>query len=306
MGGVDTIGVLDANGATADGASISGTDLYMQSASATAPGLVNITTQTMAGAKTFSTSLQSPIFKSSTANVASTGVLRLANNSDSIGFRNAANSSDKVMKLNASDNFSFSASLDMGGNFLQQVGTLQYLGATSGTIAISPPATVTNYTLVMPSAQGAASTLMQNDGSGNLTWVPIGAAFTTSVTTLTNWTGASTAWGDLTSTAAPLALGTYLITGTLDWVFNGATVSAAAGTVYMALSVNSGTTTTDQVIGVNQITLLAPTVTSDRSASLVYVLTVSGSPKTVYLKGIATYSIATPQYRCTLSAVRIA
>lgn len=52
-GAVTGIGAIDTNPPNSDGASITGTDLYMQSAGATAPGLVNTTTQTFAGAKTF-------------------------------------------------------------------------------------------------------------------------------------------------------------------------------------------------------------------------------------------------------------
>lgn len=43
-------------------------------------------------------------------------------------------------------------------------------GATSGTLSIDPPAVVTSYSVVMPDAQGASNTLLQNDGSGNLSW----------------------------------------------------------------------------------------------------------------------------------------
>lgn len=44
-------------------------------------------------------------------------------------------------------------------------------GATSGTLTIDPPAAVTSYGVVMPAAQGAASSVLQNDGLGNLSWV---------------------------------------------------------------------------------------------------------------------------------------
>ena len=46
---INTIGSIDGNGASANGASISGVDLYMQSASTTNPGLVNIGTKALAG-----------------------------------------------------------------------------------------------------------------------------------------------------------------------------------------------------------------------------------------------------------------
>lgn len=56
--GVTTIGTIDSNGASANGASISVPNLYMQSASASNPGLVNNTAQTFSGAKLFNNQLQ--------------------------------------------------------------------------------------------------------------------------------------------------------------------------------------------------------------------------------------------------------
>lgn len=55
---VTTIGTLDSEGSpSANGATINANALILQSASGTAPGLVNTTTQTFAGQKTFSTGL---------------------------------------------------------------------------------------------------------------------------------------------------------------------------------------------------------------------------------------------------------
>lgn len=44
-------------------------------------------------------------------------------------------------------------------------------GSTSGNITIQPAAVTTSHALTLPGAQGAASTVMQNDGSGVLSWV---------------------------------------------------------------------------------------------------------------------------------------
>lgn len=43
-------------------------------------------------------------------------------------------------------------------------------GATSGAVTLSVPATITSYPIVLPSAQGAFSTILINDGAGNLSW----------------------------------------------------------------------------------------------------------------------------------------
>lgn len=49
-------------------------------------------------------------------------------------------------------------------------GSVTYNGSTSGNLQISPPAAVTSYALVWPTAQGAATSSLTNDGAGNLSW----------------------------------------------------------------------------------------------------------------------------------------
>jgi hypothetical protein len=61
-GGVTTIGSLDGGTANVNGATISGSNLYLQSASGSYPGLVNTTTQTFAGSKTVQASASSTAF----------------------------------------------------------------------------------------------------------------------------------------------------------------------------------------------------------------------------------------------------
>ena len=72
--------------------------------------------------------------------------------------------------------------------------TVALSGATSGVLTLRPAATTTNHTLTMPSAQGAASSYLGNDGSGGLTWsTPAAAAVTGFVSiTTTSQTGALT------------------------------------------------------------------------------------------------------------------
>lgn len=68
-GGSIVIGTIDSQSAAANGASASGMTLYMQSADATHPGLVNATSQTFAGQKTFSTGLTGTLTGSASLNV---------------------------------------------------------------------------------------------------------------------------------------------------------------------------------------------------------------------------------------------
>lgn len=109
------------------------------------------------------------IFKSSTTNPAAQGVLRLAN-TETIAWRNAGNTSEKILSLNASDNFTLNSALDMQGNALDVVSTLQFAGSSSGFLVHQAAAATTSYTLTWPSAQGAANSFLQNNGSGVLSW----------------------------------------------------------------------------------------------------------------------------------------
>lgn len=157
-GGGSGVTTLAAIGSTpnANAGTISGTTLNLQPADGTFGGVVTTAAQTFAGAKTFA-SIFSPIFSSTTANAAASGILRLAN-TNLIAWRNAANSADVSLALNASDNLELSA----GGFTLN--------GSTSGQITIFANATTTNYSIFMPATQGGASSVLTNDGAGNLSW----------------------------------------------------------------------------------------------------------------------------------------
>lgn len=53
--------------------------------------------------------------------------------------------------------------------------TISLTGSTSGTISIQPSAITTSYGIVLPSSQGIASSILTNDGAGNLTWSTVPA-----------------------------------------------------------------------------------------------------------------------------------
>jgi hypothetical protein len=67
-GGVTTVGSLDGGTEDANGANISSTTIYMQSATATIPGLVTTTSQTFAGDKTFTGVIIAPTHVGGIAN----------------------------------------------------------------------------------------------------------------------------------------------------------------------------------------------------------------------------------------------
>lgn len=61
---------------------------------------------------------------------------------------------------------------------------LNLSGSTSGTISIRAADTTTNYSIKYPAAQGAASTVLTNDGSGNLSWAAGGSGANTALSNL--------------------------------------------------------------------------------------------------------------------------
>jgi len=74
-------------------------------------GAFTLSTETDFGA---SFGLKSLYYKSKTINIASTGILRLANTSDSISWRNAANNADLSLLVNSSDQLTFNG-VPIGG-----------------------------------------------------------------------------------------------------------------------------------------------------------------------------------------------
>ncbi len=66
---------------------------------------------------------------------------------------------------------------------LELQNTLGLHGATSGEISLQAAATTTSYTVTWPAAQGGSGEVLENDGSGNLSWVPSAGGFTDPTTT---------------------------------------------------------------------------------------------------------------------------
>jgi hypothetical protein len=71
--GVETVGIIDSQTASSNGAQIFGSDIFFQSASALNPGMINTGTQTFAGAKTFTSAITANLTGSVTGNVGTSG-----------------------------------------------------------------------------------------------------------------------------------------------------------------------------------------------------------------------------------------
>jgi hypothetical protein len=79
------------------------------------------------------------------------------------------------MRINSTGNVLIDTTTDNGTESLQIGSGLaanytKYTGSTSGYVEIIAPTTATSYNLALPSAQGAASSYLINDGAGNLSW----------------------------------------------------------------------------------------------------------------------------------------
>jgi hypothetical protein len=85
---------------------------------------------------------------------------------------------------------------NIGGYFKASGATtnsaLQLGASSAGTLSISLPATTTSYSIRMPGTQGAASTFLQNDGTGNLSWAPISGTLSGgTINQIPKWTSAT-------------------------------------------------------------------------------------------------------------------
>lgn len=163
--GVDTIGAFDGQPAVGNALFISGTTLYTQSATTSNPGMVNNSSQTFSGNKSFTGDL-----------------LPQADTGSNVG----------------------SAVLRWFQGFFQDVvsSTIKLIGSTSGTFTAQAAATTTDYTVTMPAAQAQGG--LTNDGSGNLSWALASGSVTGALksadwTTFNNKQSAITT-GNLTST----------------------------------------------------------------------------------------------------------
>jgi hypothetical protein len=113
-------------------------------------------------------------------------------------------------------------------------------GITSGNISMFATAVTSSYSIVWPSAQGSASTVLTNDGAGNLSWTVGGGSGVSSINTQS---GAITITGTGGTTVTNIgnAFTVNSSTGTVTVAEGGTGVTAFADLNQVILS---GTTTT--------------------------------------------------------------
>lgn len=71
-----------------------------------------------------------------------------------------------------------STALPFGSIITKGSVVFQQTSAGTNSISVSAPSSVTSYSLLLPAAQGGASTFLQNNGSGNLSWAAVSGSGT--------------------------------------------------------------------------------------------------------------------------------
>lgn len=172
-----SIGSMDSNGASAFGATNTGGSLFMQSASATAPGLVNIAGQTFAGTKTFAST---PIIATlaAAAPLLTTGAGLLTSGSVSL-----TNQVSGILPLSQTSG-SLSLTNQVSGNLplSQTTGSLSLVNQVSGNLPVSQTSgsiSLTNQVFGnLPLSQTSGSISLTNQVFGvlplaNMTFTPL-------------------------------------------------------------------------------------------------------------------------------------
>jgi hypothetical protein len=162
---------------------------------------------------------------------------------------------------------------------------------TAATMTLSSTLTVTGAATLTGGIVGTVA-------GGNATAGNVGQYVETTVTTATNW-ATSGQYGDATSIS--LTAGDWDVTFILTASRNGATFNEAVA----GISQTAGNSSTGLTTGTNQILGPGPVATSDSNLIVPNFRINLTSTTTIYGKISGTYTVATPQYRCRLSARRI-
>lgn len=179
--GVATLGTLNSQTKSGDGAVIVGTTLYLQSADASNPGLIDTSSQTIAGAKTFTSG-----FAVNTAAGFTGNLMNLSVNSSSKFSVNEAGNTAVAGTFTSTGNISTTGQYQIGGNTLLTSSALTFTGATANSIAGTNNQSLSISGGAATTANANGSSLNLSGGSGNGTGVKglvnIGPSAQTAVT----------------------------------------------------------------------------------------------------------------------------
>ena len=144
-------------------------------------------------------------------------------------------------------------------------------------------------------------------GNGSL-WVQVGPIVNTSLAAIYLSSASSSGFTSMSSSGTwtnvdtvTLTPGDWDLSASCDFFLNGATANGSA----MAISANSGNTTTDHVRGDNQLNGQPPTGAMDSSLSIPSYRKAVATSTQMWVKAMQNYSAGTPQAACRVSARRI-
>lgn len=256
--GTLTVGTIDSVAASVNGAVITSGVLYMQSASATVPGLMNTAAQTIAGSKTFTAALNvgtypfisgSPYVRTTLTGApgSSPGLefysgggdnkiyqffpdgdvgMSIYSASDGAAMARFYRTYAQILSVTAGELLLIESTGTTVANGLVTIGTagsiqgkLKLNGATSGYTQIKASATAGSWDLTLPTSAGSAGQVLQTDGAGVTSWASAGGSGTVTSVAMTVPAFLSVSGSPITSSGT-LAVS---LSGTALPVINGGT-----------------------------------------------------------------------------------
>lgn len=159
----------------ADGKLACGTDSFLTSTVAD-DLYVNVSGDTMTG--TLIINDEQSVGLAVYQDITATGSLTLNNDGTGVGTLTFANSTgNESLTLNAAgDWFNFTTNVEvdgtLSGRYLYSTGGVEAVGTVTGSVLdiTGNQVTINGVTYYFPSSQGSAGQILENDGSGNLTW----------------------------------------------------------------------------------------------------------------------------------------
>lgn len=263
-GGTVTVGTIDSVAASVNGAVITAGVLYMQSASATVPGLMNTSSQTIAGSKTFTSALNvgtypfssgSPYVRTTLTGAPgpSPGLefysggggnkiyqffpdgdagMAIYSASDGAAMARFYRTYAQILSVTAGELLLIESTGTTVANGLVTIGTagsiqgkLKLNGATSGYTQIKASAAAGSWDLTLPTSAGSAGQVLQTDGAGVTSWASAGGSGTVTSVDMTVPSFLSISGNPITTS------------GTLDLSLSGSALPVAnggTGTVFLA------------------------------------------------------------------------
>lgn len=272
-----SLGNLDAQAATAQGAALTSGVLSMQSADATHPGLVNITTQSMAGAKTFTTSVSTP---SAILTGTTSGALTLVA---------AATTTPHTLTMPSAQGAAYTALMNNGS------------GALSWTAPFDNPQAIRNYTITATVASNALTIALKTKaGTNPSTTDPVFVSFRSDTAALGTY--AVVAITSALSIVVPSGATLGRLTDNYNWPLCVWLINNA-GTAELAVSTSPAFKSVVNTTAISSGSSSAITVysTSARSA----VATASIAVLTINMPGQSTYTIVPTEIILTNGAFDI-